>query len=91
MYCDLWLQYIKVRKLFKGGKYSRAETIRGNTVIFFKKNKRHLFYPGRGDIETLLASPKCSDWISITEMFLGKVPEGHRFEPKHKAHGYRTG
>ena len=32
MYCDLWLQYIKVRKLFKGGNYLRAETIRGNTV-----------------------------------------------------------
>ena len=24
MYCDLGLQYIKVRKLFKGGNYSRA-------------------------------------------------------------------
>ena len=35
MYCDLWLQYIKVRKLFKGGNYSRAETIRGNTVFYF--------------------------------------------------------
>ena len=33
MYCDLWWQYIKVRKLFKGGNYSRAETIHGNTVI----------------------------------------------------------
>ena len=33
MYCDLWLQYIKVRKLFKGGNYSRAETIHGNTVV----------------------------------------------------------
>ena len=32
MYCDLWLQYIKVPKLFKGGNYSRAETIWGNTV-----------------------------------------------------------
>ena len=32
MYCDLWLQYIQVRKLFKGGNYSRAETIPGNTV-----------------------------------------------------------
>ena len=32
MYCDLWSQYIQVRKLFKGGNYSRAETIRGNTV-----------------------------------------------------------
>ena len=28
-------QYIQVRKLFKGGNYSRAETIRGNTVCIF--------------------------------------------------------
>ena len=33
MYCDLCSQYIKVRKLFKGGNYSRAGTILGNTVI----------------------------------------------------------
>jgi hypothetical protein len=26
-----------VRKLFKGGNYSRAETIRGNTVTIFLK------------------------------------------------------
>ena len=36
MYCDLWWQYIQVRKLFKGGNYSRAETIRGNTVFDFQ-------------------------------------------------------
>ena len=28
-----WSQYINVRKLFKGGNYSRAETIWGNTII----------------------------------------------------------
>ena len=28
-------QYIGVRKLFKGGNYSRVETIRGNMVLFF--------------------------------------------------------
>ena len=33
MYCDLCSQYIQVRKLFKGGNYSRAETIRGNMVF----------------------------------------------------------
>ena len=27
---------IKVRKLFKGGNYSRAETIRGNTVCYIQ-------------------------------------------------------
>ena len=47
MYCDLCLQYIKVRKLFKGGNYSRAETIRGNTVsnifaISIVKKVKHL-------------------------------------------------
>ena len=36
MYCDLWIQYIKMQKLFKGRNYSRAETIRGNTVSTFK-------------------------------------------------------
>ena len=35
MYCDLWTQYIQVRKIFKGGNYSRAETIRGNLVFEF--------------------------------------------------------
>ena len=38
MYCDLWSQYIQVRKLFKGGNYSRAETIRGNTVSIFDRS-----------------------------------------------------
>ena len=32
MYCDLCSQYIQVRKLFKGGNYSREKTIWGNTV-----------------------------------------------------------
>ena len=32
MYCDLCSQYIKVRKIFNEGNYSRAETIRGITV-----------------------------------------------------------
>ena len=32
MYCDLWSQYIQLRKLFKEGNYSRAETICGYTV-----------------------------------------------------------
>ena len=37
MYCDLWLQYIKVQKLFKGANYSRAETILGNKVSIILK------------------------------------------------------
>lgn len=53
-----------------------------------KINQRLPPYRGRSDLETLLSSPACSDWISITEMFLGKVPDGFSFEPKHKAHSY---
>ena len=37
MYCDLWSQYIQVRKLFKGGNCSRAETICGNTVRYIQQ------------------------------------------------------
>ena len=47
------------------------------------------YFRGRSDIETLLSSPVCDDWIKISEMFLGKPPDNFRFEPKHKAHAYR--
>ena len=42
-YCDLWWQYIQVRKLFKGGNYSRAETIWGNTVVYILQNVHYIF------------------------------------------------
>ena len=48
-----------------------------------RMNERVPDFRGRGDLETLLSSPKCSDWVNITEMFLGKVPDGFAFVPKH--------
>jgi|UPI000581AAB3 tRNA-dihydrouridine synthase 3 len=45
---------------------------------------------GRSDLETLLLSPDSSDWIKISEMLLGPVPDGFRFEPKHKAKGFKS-
>ena len=45
MYCGLWLQYIKVQKLFKGGNYSRAETIRGNVVVIYLRFDKQKFLP----------------------------------------------
>lgn len=43
---------------------------------------------GRSDLETLFLSPHASDWVKISEMLLGPVPDGFKFEPKHKAKGY---
>ena len=45
MYCDLWLQYIKVRKLFKGGNYLPSRNSRycnGCTLGFYSQIKSYL-------------------------------------------------
>jgi tRNA-dihydrouridine synthase 3 len=44
---------------------------------------------GRSDLETLMMSKNAADWIKLSEMLLGKVPDGFQFEPKHKANGYK--
>lgn len=51
-------------------------------------NERPPPYFGRDDLETLFASPDCRDWIRISEMFLGPVPEGFNFTPKHKSNSF---
>ncbi|CAE6509805.1 unnamed protein product [Rhizoctonia solani] len=50
-----------------------------------KINERPPAYRGRDDLECLLASNKSSDWVRISEMFLGPAPEGWTFTPKHKS------
>lgn len=45
-------------------------------------------YLGRDDLETMMSSNKSSDWVKMSEMFLGKVPEDFAFLPKHKANSY---
>ncbi|XP_065219820.1 tRNA-dihydrouridine(47) synthase [NAD(P)(+)]-like [Planococcus citri] len=54
-----------------------------------KINQRPPHYVGRDDLETLFASPNCHDWIKISEMLLGPVPEGFHFLPKHKASSWK--
>ena len=53
-------------------------------------NLRPPFFFGRNDLETLFASPACSDWLKITELFLGPVKENtyDTFRPKHAANAY---
>ena len=35
------------------------------------------------------SAPCLLDWVKISEMLLGKVPDGFEFEPKHKANSYK--
>lgn len=51
-------------------------------------NERPPKFVGRDDLETLMASPLASDWIKISEMLLGPVPDGYNFEAKHKSSSY---
>ena len=81
-------QYIKVRKLFKGGNYSRAVTIRGNTVvksyhlISFKSQTRSSL-----TIEEFLF-PQSPDWvcnqcIAVRAELNQLLPPSHRINSIH--------
>lgn len=53
-----------------------------------KINDRPYNYRGRDDLETLMASSNSADWVKLSEMLLGKVPDNFNFVPKHKANTY---
>ncbi|KAL5514842.1 DUS3 [Sanghuangporus baumii] len=57
-------------------------------VLPGRLNDRPPAFRGRDDLETLLASPDSRDWVKISEMFLGKAPDGWVFTPKHKSNSY---
>eukprot|EP01038_Epipyxis_sp_PR26KG_P004230 gene4230-6006_t len=50
-----------------------------------KMNQSKPIYLGRSDLETLLGSSDCNNWIKISELLLGPTPDNFHFIPKHKA------
>lgn len=57
-------------------------------VVPQRPNWRAPSYCGRDDLETMMASESAADWIKISELLLGKVPDGFTFAPKHKSNAY---
>jgi len=55
-----------------------------------KMNERPPQFFGRSEMETLLSSNKVSDWIKISEMFLGPVGDNFTFVPKHNSNSYEA-
>ena len=45
-------------------------------------------FVGRSDMETKLSSRDPKDWIEVSEMFLGPVPDDFSFTGKHKSNAY---
>lgn len=59
-------------------------------VVPQKINERVPRYCGRDDLETLFGSDDAADWVKISEMILGPVPDNFIFLPKHKANSYKN-
>ncbi|CEG66234.1 hypothetical protein RMATCC62417_02849 [Rhizopus microsporus] len=55
-----------------------------------RMNERPPPFQGRNDLETLMASPLASDWVKLSELFLGPAPEDFKFVPKHKANSFES-
>ncbi|CAG8607732.1 8616_t:CDS:10 [Cetraspora pellucida] len=51
-------------------------------------NERPPSFRGRDEQETLLASGNSSDWVKLSEMFLGPAHESFKFVPKHASNSY---
>jgi tRNA-dihydrouridine synthase len=81
-WCSFLCRYVPV------GILERVDIPRGVDNRMFL-NQRPPKFVGRDDLETLMSSDKAQDWIRLSAMFLGPMPENSQeFVPKHKAHSY---
>lgn len=70
-------------------RYIPVGLLEGGAVVGM--SHRAPFFRGRDELETLLGSGQSADWIRITEMLLGKVPDGFSFRARHKSNAWEAG
>ena len=44
-------------------------------------------FKGRDDLETLMGGQQVSDWVAVSELLFGPVPEGFQYQAKHRSRG----
>ncbi|KAI0561004.1 tRNA-dihydrouridine synthase [Gracilaria domingensis] len=71
-------------------RYIPIGIVEGGADTVVTMSHRAPFFRGRDELETLLGSPQSQDWVRITELLLGKTPEGFTFVPRHKSNAWEA-
>lgn len=72
-------------------RYVPIGILEGGSDTVVTMGHRAPFFRGRDELETLLGSPQGKDWVTITEILLGKAPDDFSFKPKHKSNAWDGG
>lgn len=71
-------------------RYVPVGIVEGGSDTVVTMSHRAPFFRGRDELETLLGSSRSEDWVRITEILLGKTPEGFKFVPRHKSNAWEA-
>lgn len=71
-------------------RYVPVGIVEGGSDTVVTMSHRAPFFRGRDELETLLGSSRSEDWVRITEILLGKTPDGFKFVPRHKSNAWEA-